>query len=444
MALAFAISVSAIVACEKDGPDPAADPEVVRIEASVVPFLDGHRVEFNTGQTLDELRPFIRVYLVYSDNSTVETADYSLEGVLEVGSTTLTVRSAGFAATVSIDVVAGPEPDPEPEPEPDYYSVKGIGYLYKEVSVVPTTSQTAHGDYFPDGKLIPVRKGEKWQMFWSEYVSYLTEAESPWPEDHIADLTSDKVVFGKGISKVENLNENGSWFIGVFPQDQEGHYIGFFHGESHFGTDGVAYKTIGVAYSDDYGRHWRNAAPAVIGDKPKSECDNWSGTGDGCVIWDAANSRYICYYCSVSNSSKISMAASPSGASGTWKKWDGNDFTVEGYDARTGVGELEKPVEGLSRVAGGNPSVMWNECLHKWIMAYHSWGKLIYFSTSEDGINWSTPVSSRVQGCYPNLISSSGDLVGGQEIKMYFSYNQNPDNGRRKIGVIRISLDEGV
>ena len=53
-----------------------------------------------------------------------------------------------------------------------------------------------------------------------------------------------------------------SWFIGVFPLEKNGNYVGFYHAESHRDNEsgyennkGVAYKSIGVTYSDDYGKN---------------------------------------------------------------------------------------------------------------------------------------------------------------------------------------------
>ena len=71
----------------------------------------------------------------------------------------------------------------------------------------------------------------------------------------------------------------------------------------------------------------------------------------------------------------ITMACSedPAGAAGTWKKWDGKAFTVEGCNGQTQLGGANIKIANLDTYAGGNPSVMWNHYIGKWVMVYHSW-----------------------------------------------------------------------
>lgn len=102
------------------------------------------------------------------------------------------------------------------------------------------------------------------------------------------------------------------------------------------------------------------------------------------------------------------MSAAPEGKSGSWKKW--------------------------------------NHYINKWIMVYQAWNpKAIFISFSKDGINWSYP--SKVIGSndnpiwYPNLISSEGDLTGGKELRLYFSYKQNPVDGKRKLAYCTLTFD---
>ena len=124
------------------------------------------------------------------------------------------------------------------------------------------------------------------------------------------------------------------------------------------------------------------------------------------------------------------MAASDAndGVSGSWKKWNGSDFAISGFDAATGLGGVDHKIEGLSSIAGANPSVMWNSYLKRWVMVYSSWGQAIYMSTSEDGLNWEKPISitdKEEPATYPNLISSKGDLEGAVIVKIYYGSNQN-------------------
>jgi len=346
-----------------------------------------------------------------------------------------------------VDVV-DPEPEPEPEPEPgpydDYTEINGQ-ILKSPISIVQQPINMPFRGYWPDGRLIPLKKDNNWQMFWAEAVDYLTEASSPWPEDHVKNAGSAKAVFGKGFSSLPNINENGSWFVGIFPKEN-GHYVGFFHGESHWSGDGTAYKTLGVAYSDDYGVTWKDAAPIIIDDEPKGETPSWSGLGDACVVWDEKTERYLCYYQSATQSGAtclcVAASSDPEGRSGTWKKWDGKDFTLEGYNSETGVGGPNIAVDNLSAYPGANPTIIWSTYLNKWVIAWHSWTKFIFMSFSEDCLHWSRPFkvegTSTSPAWYPGFISEDGDKTCGQTVKMYFSHNQSATTGRREIGRVEI------
>ena len=115
-----------------------------------------------------------------------------------------------------------------------------------ETKVVEQGENTFMKGYWPDGKLIPVKKDNSWQLFWGESTDVLTVASTPFPEDHISDLTQENTVWGKEFDRTEGFNDGGSWFISVFPLDEPGKYVGFFHAESHWDESGIAHKSIGV------------------------------------------------------------------------------------------------------------------------------------------------------------------------------------------------------
>lgn len=324
------------------------------------------------------------------------------------------------------------------------------------INIVTYPSSATHDikDWLPDGKLVPVKKGSDWQLFWAEYVDILTVASTPWPEDHAEQLTIANEVYGKKdgnnvVDKITDFNENGSWFIGVYPLNDSGKYVGFYHAESHR-DGGIAHKSIGVTYSDDYGKTWHDSAPIIVGSQTKSESTGWSGLGDGCVIRDETNNRWLCYYQGkipgAQNSICLAMSEDPEAKSGTWKKWNGHSFSVEAYNPETKKGGQNYALENLRLKPGANPSVMWNTYLNKWVMVYHGWSpKKVYIAFSKDGINWGYP-SSVIGGTdnpiwYPNLISSEGDLVGGKELKLYFSYKQNPISGKRKLAYCTLTFN---
>ena len=367
----------------------------------------------------------------------------------------LTVAAVSLSLTVtSCDKTWYPVKDgggngqetPEPEPTEVWTDVNDK-ISVTETKVIEQASSTFFKGYWPDGKLIPIKKGDSWQLFWCEATDALTEASSPFPENHISKLKSSSAVWGKDFVRIDGFNDGGSWFIGIFPLDNAGHYVGFFHAESHWDASGTAHKSIGVVYSDDYGKTWHDPEPIITDSVLKPEKPAWTGLGDGCVIWDSANSRYICYYQAkiASGANSICMAASSDkkGASGTWKKWDGEGFNLPAYDKNTGLGGKNIAVKALDKVTGANPSVMWNTFLNKWVMVYGSWTKRIYMSFSDDGIVWSAP--EKIMGgtdqpaWYPNLISEDGDLEGGEVVKMYWSDNQN-DLGVRDLAYCKIKF----
>lgn len=314
-------------------------------------------------------------------------------------------------------------------------------YSISDIQIIEPVKNISYKGFWPDGKFCVVKKDSDFQMFWGEADSFRTTAKSTLVEDHINQVTDENLVFGIDSSepKIPNINENGSWFIGVFPLDDKGRYVGFFHGESHWSLYGKAHKSIGVAYSDDYGKTWHDSAPIIV-DEPKPATEQWSGLGDGCVVRDEKNGRWVCYFQAKSwwtNSICMAVSYDPEGKSGTWKKWDGSDFTIDAYDEKTGRGGNNVHLKNLDKKPGANPSVMWNTYLNKWVMAYGTWEHRICISQSEDGIHWSSPQqilgSDEHPAWYPNLISEEGDTIGGQTVNLYFSYDQGSD-GKRKIG----------
>ncbi len=346
------------------------------------------------------------------------------------------------------DPTPSPEPEPDPEPDPETWTeIAGAGVALGEMKIVEQPASTFMKGYWPDGKLIPVRRGGEWQLFWGEATDALTVDDTPYPEDHMSSLVNSSKVWGKEFSRIDGFNDGGSWFIAIFPLDATGSYVGFFHAESHWPGSGIAYKSIGVAYSDDYGATWRDPEPIIMDSAAKPAEPAWTGLGDGCVIWDSANSRYICYYqgkvSGGANALCMASSSDPKGSPGTWKKWDGESFSIEACDPATALGGENVALENLDSMTGANPSVMWNTFLEKWVMVYATWGKRVVISYSDDALHWSEPVkilgSIGVPAWYPNLIGADGDLSGGEVVKIYWSHNQD-DNGVRELACCKIKF----
>lgn len=332
-------------------------------------------------------------------------------------------------------IIPNPDENYNPDDVTDWGDFTMTGYI-----IIPQTENNMPG-YWPDGKISAVKDEDKFVLFWGELFSFRTEGLTPYPEDQISQVVEENRVFGIGFDEQEGFTDGGEWFTGVHKLS-DGRWAGFFHAESHWeGNDGIeAYKSIGVTYSSDKGRTWTKGVKILNVDYLKPDVPAWSGLGDGCVVYNEEREQFICYYTTTlpGEDAKICMAASddPSGAPGTWKKWDGSGFNVEGYNSTTDTGGPDAKIEGLNPRSGGNPSVMYNHYLKKWVMVYHSWEDTIYMSESVDGIEWETPRLITVQGeetgRYPNLIGEQGDLEGGKTVKLYYGRNMS-ENGYRQL-----------
>lgn len=301
--------------------------------------------------------------------------------------------------------------------------------------------------YFPDGNINVVQIGSNYYAYWAMYRNYRTLSNSPLLQNHENQLNPTTAVFGgrepdNGVSN--GFNDGGMWLIGV-RELSNGNLVGFFHAESHWyprTTNGwFAYKSIGVAYSSDNGLTW--STPQLLlkqaNDKPSSP--QWSGLGDGCVIYNHLNNKYYSYYTPAAGATSVCMASSsdPSGTPGTWQKWYNGSFSQPGIDG------LETPVAGLSLKPGANPTVHWNTYLNKFVMIWHGWDEKLYISASDDGEVWDDAKLLLDEGgktWYPVMIGDDS-VSGGQTVTLYYANNFQPD-GRRTMSYRTLTFSKGV
>ncbi|WP_242157269.1 T9SS type A sorting domain-containing protein [Aestuariivivens sediminis] len=301
--------------------------------------------------------------------------------------------------------------------------------------------------YFPDGGISVLEIDSNYYAFWAMFENYRSVSNSPLLQNHVGQLDPASAVFGgrepnNGTSN--GFNDGGMWFIGV-RKLADGRLAGFFHAESHWyprnTNGGIAYKSIGVAYSNDNGVTWGTPELILKHFYDKPEAPAWSGLGDGCVIYNHLKNRYYCYFTPVFGSVNLSMAISedPAGAPGTWMKWYNGAFS------EPGIGGFHSPIDGLSGRPGANPSVHWNTYLNKFIMIYHGWNEKLYISASDDGEVWEVPQLLLDEGSktwYPVVVGTNS-TEGGQTVTLYYGNNFQSD-GRRTLTYRTLTFNKGL
>lgn len=283
--------------------------------------------------------------------------------------------------------------------------------------------------WYPDGHISTLSDGKGgYMMFWALSVAWRTVGVGPFPES-MTRSEPNHIVFGGQFDETA-WDNGGSWLMSVLrlPSSlNKERLIGFYHAEDHFhpfeNPENIAWKSIGVTFSNDNGLTWETGTQIMTAHLAKPEVPEWGGAGDNSAVWDCKNSRYLMYYSEKSDDFKISAAATNdrNGLQG-WQKWNG-----KGFDS-PGIGGPATPLPGLSSQPGANPSVQWNTLLEKWILVWHGWNGNIYLSSSADGINWDIPrfvagpENNRVHAWYPTLIDATGgDAVGGQTVRLYYA-----------------------
>ncbi len=224
------------------------------------------------------------------------------------------------------------------------------------------------------------------------------------------------MIFGGKASSAEWTN-GGKWLMSVAyrPDSAPGGMIGFYHAQDHrfangevTNAAGKAYKTVGVAYSEDYGRTFVDGGLILFGVGGKPFEPAWGGVGDQYVLWDWQQQHWKMYF-KEGYRLGVAISTDPRGAPGTWWKWNGREGEPvpqwrrgeprpAGYDS-PGLQGGYTGLPGLWEVPGSNPHVHWNTLLQKWVMVWNSWasdkvnGPSLYISASVDGLNWEKPRS---------------------------------------------------
>jgi len=269
--------------------------------------------------------------------------------------------------------------------------------------------------YSPDGHCTLLRQGSSRMMFWPGEDSYRTTGTS------VFDMKNCVKVLPMGSRG--DYDNGGAWLYSVF-QRGNGRLLGFYHAEDHRfplspASDVTAYKSIARCTSEDSGLTWGNREQILTSHQPKPLMAFWSGLGDHCTVWDEKNRRYLCFF-QENGRLCMAMSADPEGRPGSWRKWYKGGFTEPGLGGRA------TPIPSLAHHSGGNPSVLWNTFLGRWVMVWHRWEGDIWISTSENLTDWSPPKlllgqpSKAGKVWYPTLIGES-DEVGGQSVSLLYA-----------------------
>lgn len=328
--------------------------------------------------------------------------------------------------------------EPERNEQPQEETVKPSRFwefTLGEDAVIPNRLNVPIYTWFPDGHIAIVKDDNadslsRYIMFWSEFENYRSVGPTPYPEDQRL-LDPKTSIFG-GRGNWQGYNNGGSWLKCVFRQS-DSRMIGFYHAEDHWfprNRDYIAWKSMGLATSDDNGRSWTDLGQILTSSTPKPEEPEWGGAGDACVIWHEADQRWICYY--QNHFIHMAMSEDPDAAPGSWFKHDEGDFS------EAALGGNATPISGLKGVPGSNPSVHFNTYLGLWVMVYHGWSPpCIYIASSIDGYSWSAPrqLVCGPQGgkaWYPTIIGES-DVLAGETARLYYA-SFSPDGSREFVG----------
>jgi len=291
--------------------------------------------------------------------------------------------------------------------------------------------------YYPDGGFSIIEIDSSFAIFWPEFESSRSVGNSPFPENHNGtNLNPATPVFGgrepdNGVSN--GFDDGGSWIYGVHTLSGPA-LVGFIHAESHWypraTSGGIAFKSIGITYSNDYGVTWQQSVPLLTYAQPKPTVPAWTGVGDFCVVYNKVQKAWFCYYTS---DGRIQMAMSKDSLArpGTWFKHFNNAFS------QPGIAGDQTPIAGLKNFTGGNPAVHFNTYLNRWVMAYHGWEPpVLYVSTSADGMTWGTPqvlLDNGQKTWYPTLVGNKNNKEGGQNLKLYYAEFDSLTSSTRKL-----------
>jgi hypothetical protein len=302
-------------------------------------------------------------------------------------------------------------------------------------NIVPdTTPAIPTYPYAPDGHisfLADNATNSVCQMYWAGSSSYRSLGTNV----PVQSLNPGTALIGPGSST--DFDNGGAWLMSVCRIDTN-ELVGFYHAEDwnwpgYSNPGNIAWKSMAFCTSTNNGKTWSKAGQFLTSSTPKPSTPTWGGAGDGCVVYDKANARWVCFY---SGTWMIYAAVSTNAIPlpGTWQKYCNGSFSTPG------LGGQETPIPALSSFAGANPSVHFNTCLDRWVMVFETSddtnGSGLYLSTSADLLNWTPPVTLVAatfpqQAWYATIIGRS-DVEASREATLYYAYWPDVNTGPRQ------------
>lgn len=288
--------------------------------------------------------------------------------------------------------------------------------------------------YSPDGHCTVFQTDSDVWMFWPGVDSYRSSGPS------LFEMYDCEKVLSAGPQG--GFDSGGAWLYTVL-RGKEGRMLGFYHAEDRTfplspESNFIAYKSIARCVSEDSGLTWKNREQILTAHAPKPKRAKWSGLGDHCIVWDPASRQLVCFF---QEEGYLSMAVSsdPQGRAGTWRKWYQGGFTEPGLGGRATA------LPAFAKHPGGNPSLLWNTYLERWLITWHTWRGDLWISSSTNLMDWSPPkillkkLPGKGKAWYPTLVGTT-DKVGSETLRLLYAEFPDGEQYERRFLVRQMRL----
>jgi hypothetical protein len=288
--------------------------------------------------------------------------------------------------------------------------------------------------YSPDGHCTVFQTDSDVWMFWPGVDSYRSSGPS------LFEMFDCEKVLSPGPQG--GFDSGGAWLYTVL-RGKEGRMLGFYHAEDkkfplNPESNFIAYKSIARCVSEDSGLTWKKREQILTSHEPKPRRAAWSGLGDHCIVWNSQASRLMCFF-QEKGQLCVAMSRDSQGNVGSWRKW------YQGSFSEPGLGGRVTPIPAFARHPGGNPSVLWNTFLQRWLIAWHGWGGDLWISSSTNLMDWSPPKillkkpPGKAKAWYPTLVGTS-DKVGGERLRLLYAEFSDGEKYERRFLVRQMRL----